>query len=77
MLLILTDQKVVGFKRKTQEYKLTQFADDTTLILDEQLNSLQAALNILEIFGNISGLRINKEKTKVIWLRRKKHSKKS
>ena len=74
-LLILTDPKVVGFKTKTQEYKLTQFADDTTLILDGQLNSLQAALNILEIFGNISGLRMNKEKTKVIWLGRKKHSK--
>ena len=50
----------------------TQFADDTTLILDGCQHSLQSALNTLEIFGNISGLKMNKEKTKVIWIGRKK-----
>ena len=49
-------------------FKLTQFADDTTLILDGSVNSLQAALNILELFGDISGLKINTEKTKHIWV---------
>ena len=44
-------------------FKLMQFADDTTLILDGSVNSLQAALNILELFGDISGLKINTEKT--------------
>ena len=36
---------------------------------------LQTALNVLEIFGNMSGLKMNTEKTKVIWIGRKKHSK--
>ena len=39
------------------------------------LRSLQAALNTLEIYGNFAGLKMNKEKTKVIWIGRKKHSK--
>ena len=49
-------------------YKLTQFADDTTIILDGTSKSLQATLNILEIFCEISGLKMNSEKTKLIWI---------
>ena len=43
-------------------YKFTQFADDTTIILDGTSKSLQATLNILEIFGEISGPKMNSEK---------------
>ena len=55
--------------------KLTQFADDNTLILDGSQQSLQSALNTLEIYGSMSGLKMNKEKTKVVWVGRKKFSK--
>ena len=51
-----------------EEFKLTQFANDTTLILDGTLNSLQASLNTLEVYGSISGLKINSDKTKLIWI---------
>ena len=74
-LLLILNPDVVGLKLFTHEFKLTQFADDTTLILDGTQNSLQAALNTLEIFGNFSGLKMNREKTRVIWIGRKKHSK--
>ena len=57
------------------EFKLTQFADDTTLILNGSQHSLQSALTTLEIYGSISGLNMNKEKTKLIWIGRKKISK--
>ena len=50
------------------EHKITQFTDDTTLILDGSKDSLIATLNVLEIFGSISGLQINTEKTKLIWI---------
>ena len=53
------------------EHKITQFADDTTLILDGSKDSLIAALNVLEVFGSISGLQINAEKTKLIWIGKK------
>ena len=41
-------------------------------MLDGSQQSLQAALNTLEIFGNMSGLRMNKDKTKMIWIGRKR-----
>ena len=74
-LLLILNPGVVGLKLFTHEFKLIQFADDTTLILDGSQDSLQAALNTLEIYGNFSGLKMNREKTKVIWIGRKKHSK--
>ena len=74
-LLIKINPEITGFIYHTHEYKLTQFADDTTIILDGSQCSLQAALNTLEIYGSISGLRMNKEKTKLIWIGRKKHCK--
>ena len=51
-----------------------QFADATTLIMDGSQCSLQAALNTLEIFGSLSGLKINKEKRKLIWIGKKRNS---
>ena len=49
------------------ELKLSQFADDTNLICSD-LASADNALQILDDFGNISGLRLNKEKTQAMWL---------
>ena len=59
----------------TDIYKITQFADDTTLILDGSERSLLSALNTIEIFGTVSGLKMNKSKTKLIWIGRKKFQK--
>ena len=58
-----------------KEFKLSQFADDITVFLDGSCVSLQSALNIIEIFGSFSGLKMNKTKTKVIWIGKRKHSK--
>ena len=57
---------VKGLTAHQYEYKLTQFAHDTALIMDGSQGSLQAALNTLEMFGTISGFKINKDKTKII-----------
>ena len=53
---------------------MTQFADDTTVILDGSQTSLTSSLNTLEVFGSMSGLKINSDKTKVIWIGRKNFS---
>ena len=55
-----------GIKIGRAIYKITQFADDTTLILDGTSVSLLAALNTLEIYGSYSGLKINTDKTKLM-----------
>ena len=43
------------------------------MILDGTPQSLQAALNVLEIFGSVSGLRVYTEKTQVVWIGKTKH----
>ena len=43
-------------------------------MLDGTTHSLQSALNTLEILGSFSGLQMNKEKTKVVWIGRKRYS---
>ena len=73
-VLVHNNQNIKGIKIGNTEYRLTQFADDTTLLMDGSRESLHAALNMLEIFGSMSGL-MNTMKTKVIWIGRKRFSK--
>ena len=72
--LINEKSEIKGIKVHNTELKMTQFADDTTLFLDGSTNSLLAALNTIELFGTLSGLKMNTSKTKVVWIGRKKHS---
>ena len=55
---------IKGISINNNYYKLTQFVDDTTVFLDGTKDSLVAALNTLEIFGSLSGL-------KSIWIKQK------
>ena len=43
-------------------------------MLDGTTHSLHSALNTLEIFGSFSGLKMNKDKTRVVWIGRKRYS---
>ena len=74
-LLIERNTEINGLQIGKNMFKLTLFADDTTIILDGSASSLQATLNVLEIFGSLSGLKINCDKTKLIWIGSKKDSK--
>ena len=71
------DPNITGVIIGEENIKLTQFADDTTLILDGSQHSLESALNTLEAFGDFSGLKMNMENTKVIWIGRKRFCKES
>ena len=50
------------------EIKLSQYADDTTLILDGSHESLLSSLAMLEDFSKVSGLRLNDKKTEALWI---------
>ena len=54
------------------EAKLSQFADDTTLICKDT-SSLHESMLVLGKFGDISGLKLNRKKTKVLWIGSLKH----
>ena len=60
--LIQKSSDITGIKISTNMYKLTQFVDDTTIILDGTTKSLKATVNMLGIFGDMSGLIMNREK---------------
>ena len=51
--MIHLNPKIRGIMVNTTEIKMTQFADDTTILLDGTRGSLQASLNTLEIFGSL------------------------
>ena len=65
---IRRDKDVKGFMTGEVEHKLSQFADDTTLILDGSEGSFRRAIEVLDGFQVTSGLKVNYEKTKVLWV---------
>ena len=64
---IRQDKEIQGIKIFRKELKISQFADDTTL-LNSNRNSPSRTLNVLDNFGNLSGLRLNSSKSKALWL---------
>ena len=66
-LKIRQNQFYQGIELPNGQYaKISQFADDTTLIL-EDTTSLRNAMNIVNSFGVLSGLQLNKNKSLVDW----------
>ena len=53
---------ISGILVNNKEIKLSQYADDTTLILDGSRESLTASLKTLDDFYEISGLKLNDKK---------------
>ena len=53
---------------------LSQYADDTVLILNGSESSMRSAFKNLDTFANISGLKVNVEKTNAMWIGSKKNS---
>ncbi len=72
--MIRSNQNIKGILIDNTEYKLSQYADDTVLFLDGSENSMNSAFHTLDIFANISGLKVNIEKTQAVWIGSKKHS---
>lgn len=71
---IRQNQKIKGIKINDTEFKISQYADDTSMFLDGSSESLNHSLTELDSFAYISGLKVNFEKTQVVWIGSKKHS---
>ena len=63
---IRRNKKLSGFLINNEEIKLSQYADDTTLILDGPRDSLKACLQTLDDFYKVSGLKLNDKKTEAL-----------
>ena len=66
--MIRNEQNIKGIEINGKEHRLSQYADDTQIFLDGTEESLSRTLTILTSFYNMSGLKINVEKTKAIWI---------
>ena len=59
------DKKKRAYKRHdNKEYIISQYADDTQLLLDGPVKNLLETLRILERYYKLSGLKINGDKKK-------------
>ena len=71
---IRNEPRIKGISIDRLEFKISQYADDTSLLLDGSEESLNVSLNLLKWFEGISGLKVNFEKTQVIWIGSKRYS---
>ena len=60
------NEDIKGIKIKEQEIKQTLFADDTTYLTDGTLNSFSALINTIQDFSEVSGLKLNTQKSIVM-----------
>jgi hypothetical protein len=56
---IKNNPNIIGIKINQTRHKISQYADDTCLYLEDQ-NSLRTALQIFEKFSKCSGLKVNR-----------------
>ena len=59
---------IKGITIHNKEHKLSQYADDTTLFTRYDEQSIRSCMTTLVEFERISGLKVNKEKNKVVQL---------
>ena len=71
---IRNKKEVKDIKIQNTEVKVSQYADDTTLILDGTEESVRASLLLIKAFGDISGLRLNNKKTEALWIGSRRNS---
>ena len=65
---IRNNTNIKGITIHNKEHKLSTYADDTTLFTQYNEHSIRSCMKTLTEFELISGLKVNKEKTKVIQL---------
>ena len=64
---IRQEKSIKGINIFGNEFKISQFADDTSALCDS-LSSVKNLIEIVDEFGKSSGLKLNTSKTKAIWL---------
>ena len=65
---VINSVNIKGISVDNNKITISQYADDTTLILDGSREALASALNLLEDFSKVSGLRLNNKKTEALWI---------
>ena len=64
-ITIRQSKDIKGFCYKRKEIKLSQYADDTQILLDGSEKSVRNTVNLLNNFTKISGLKVNYNKSEL------------
>ena len=65
---IRNNVNIKGICVNNNEIRISQYADDTTLILDGSEQALLSALTMLDEFSKASGLKLNEKTTEALWI---------
>ena len=66
---VTRDDEVKGiYDIYDKECKVCQYADSTTLILNGSQSSIERSFLLLDAFAQVSGLKVNYEKTEALWI---------
>ena len=71
---IRNNKNIKGITIGNTEFKLSQYADDASVILDGSDTSLNETLDELYHYAQYSGLKVNFDKTQVVWIGAQKYS---
>ena len=63
---VRNDTRIQGIKVLDTECKISQYADDTTFILDGSQSSFSRSLYLLDTFALISAVKVNNEKIEAL-----------
>ena len=72
--MIRENNNIKGITVNDNEIKLTQYADDSEIILNGDRQSFEETIQTVQSFSNVSGLKLNTNKTNSIWLGSRKNS---
>ena len=73
-IILRNNKNIKGITINQQEHLLSQYADDTSVILDGTRLSLESTIKDLNFYASISGLNLNFTKTQIIWIGNQKYS---
>ncbi|KAF7235135.1 hypothetical protein EYD10_18021 [Varanus komodoensis] len=60
------DEDIKGTRIRDESYKLQGFADDLVFIMEEPFVTMPKLLQRIEEYGEVTGMKINREKTKLL-----------
>ena len=69
------DSDIVGIYAGNTHIKVSAYADDTLFVLNGTPSSLRRTVQCLDIFYEVSGLKLNKRKTQAVWIGKSRNKK--
>ena len=73
-IMIRENENIQGLNLNGTSHKISQYADDTEVLLNGDNKSFEETMRTIETFGNKSGLFLNTGKSSAIWLGSKRNS---